>query len=144
MTRRTAPYSKIIFVAAGGNEGLSVSRPQRRRRRRRRHHISRILEANIRSDRLCPPSSNAVPVGAPPTKISHRAPLPRVSTSNPTLRVRDGGWMGHQRNENGAVQLSSKNPHKVALKEEEEGVTQPLEESLASLRRKERSVCGSE
>ena len=28
--------------------------------------------------------------------------------------------MGHQRNENGAVQLSSKNPHKVALKEEEE------------------------
>ena len=54
--------------------------------------------------------------------------------------------MGHQRNENGAVQLSSKNPHKVALKEkeEEEGVTQPLEESLASLRRKERSVCGSE
>ena len=97
--------------------------------------------------RLRPPSSNAVPVGAPPTKISHRAPLPRVSTGNPTLRVRDGGWMGHQRNENGAVQLSSKNPHKVALKEEEEeeeGVTQPLEESLASLRRKERSACGSE
>ena len=91
-----------------------------------------------------PPSSSAVPVGAPPTKISHRAPLPRVSTGNPTLRVRDGGWMGHQRNENGAVQLSSKNPHEVALKEEEEGVTQPLEESLASLRRKERSVCGSE
>ena len=64
-------------------------------RTRRRHHISRILEANIRSDRLCPPAllqrgSSECPTNQPRFHTELSSP---GYHSNPTLRVKDGGRM---------------------------------------------------